>query len=155
MRNAARELDHFETARHFAARIGKHLAMLRGDDRRELVRMLLDEVAELEHHAGAGEGRGRGPFGERLRGCFDGGIDIGGGAHTNFSRELTDGGIEHLAEVVVVSVHLRAADKMRDGIHASFSRERWLLRKPVLETAASGGQSCLENTWKLTLSHAL
>ena len=101
MRNAARELDDLEAARHFAARIGKHLAMLRGDERGEFIGMLFDEVAELEHHAGAGEGRGRGPFGERIGRSFHGGVDIGRVAHTNFSRELTGRGIEDVAEVAV------------------------------------------------------
>ena len=59
-------------------------------------------------------------------------------AHTNFARELTGGGIEDLAEVVVVSVNLRAADEMRDGFHASVFARQMAARKPVLDSAPRG-----------------
>ncbi len=122
MWDAACEFHHFETASHFAARIGEDLAMLRGDKRRELLAVFLDEIAELEHDAGAREGRGRGPFGKRRGGGLHCGVDIFDGAHAYFAREAPGGGIENLAEVAM-ALNLRPADEMRNSFHALLSRE--------------------------------
>ena len=75
MRDAARELDDLEAARHFTSRIGEHLAMLGGDEGGEFVGMLFDKVAKLEHHVRAGLRWRHGPFGKGLAGGFRRGVD--------------------------------------------------------------------------------
>ena len=106
-------------------RVGQHLAMLGGNQFGDFGGMLFDQVAKLEHHAGAGEGRGRGPFRKRGGGSPHGSINLVRAAQANFSRELPGGGIEDVAEFAAMRRDCRAGDKMRDGIHVPFSRETW------------------------------
>src|SRR5580765_7845761 len=76
MRDAARELDDLEPARHFAGRVARDLAVLARDDRGERLAVALDQLLELEHDARTTHGRDRGP--RRLRGlrARDGAIDV-------------------------------------------------------------------------------
>lgn len=55
MGNTAGELHHLDAALHFAARVGEHLAVLGGDERREVGRPRLEQLAEAEQDAGAAE----------------------------------------------------------------------------------------------------
>ena len=72
---------------------------------------------ETRTYAGAGEGRGRSPFGKRIGGGLHRSIHFGGAGHTYFARER-GGRIENVAEVVVaMGMNLRAGDEMRDSVH--------------------------------------
>jgi hypothetical protein len=51
LRNAAGELHDLDAARHLALRVGEHLAVLGGDQVRELVAVPVEQFQELEHHA--------------------------------------------------------------------------------------------------------
>ena len=70
MRNADGELHHLEPALQFAARIGKDLAVLAADQRREFGGVHEAEFAELEQDARAIEGRTFAPGGR-------GGVRVG------------------------------------------------------------------------------
>src|ERR1700722_14164485 len=59
--NTAGELDHLEAALDVALGIRDDLAVLGGEQRGEAVELLLHEVEELEHHAGAPLRIDRGP----------------------------------------------------------------------------------------------
>src|ERR687896_693471 len=77
MRDAANELDDLYPALDLAARVAEHLAMLAGDEARELVGVLFEELAEPEHHAGTLERRGRRPRRERTQRIRDRALDVG------------------------------------------------------------------------------
>ena len=66
MREAAAELDHLEPARHLAHRVGEHLAVLGGQELRDLLALLVEELADREEELGALRERERAPGGERL-----------------------------------------------------------------------------------------
>ena len=65
MRDAAREFDDLHAADDFALGVGQHLAMLGRDDRRQLVHVPLEKLAELEQHARPAQRRRIGPTGQR------------------------------------------------------------------------------------------
>jgi hypothetical protein len=53
LRDAAGELDDLQPALHLAQRIGQGLAVLGGEQAGDVGLVLLDQIAELEHHPGA------------------------------------------------------------------------------------------------------
>ena len=61
LRDAAGELDVLESARHFAHRVGQHLAVLGGSGARRSRAGSVDELADAEHDLGAPRQRGRAP----------------------------------------------------------------------------------------------
>src|SRR5260370_7552241 len=71
MRNAARELDDLETARDLAESIGQHLAVLGGEDARDVLAMLVEQLAHAKQDLRAPRQRGRAPGRERLLGRPD------------------------------------------------------------------------------------
>ena len=66
-RDAARELDHFEAALHLPHRVREHLAVLLGEDARDLLAAVVDELADAEEELCALRERRRAPRGERRR----------------------------------------------------------------------------------------
>ena len=66
--NAAGELDDLQAAGHFTHGIGEHLAMLTGDQPRQLVGVILDQGLELEQDTRALERRDPGSGGEGVIG---------------------------------------------------------------------------------------
>jgi hypothetical protein len=53
LRDPARELDHLLAARDLTTSVAQDLAVLRRDDRRELVGARVEQLAEAEEHPGA------------------------------------------------------------------------------------------------------
>ena len=49
---AAAELDHLEPARHLAHRVRQHLAVLARQELRDLLALLVEELADREEHLG-------------------------------------------------------------------------------------------------------
>ena len=76
LRDAAAVLDHLEPALHLAHRVGEHLPVLGGEEPREVLAVLGDELADAEEHLGAARERDRPPGGERLLRRRDGGVDL-------------------------------------------------------------------------------
>ena len=70
-RDAAGELDHLEPARDLAHRVGEHLAVLGGEDPREVLSVRVEELADREEELGALRERRRAPRLERLGGVLD------------------------------------------------------------------------------------
>ena len=62
MRDAARELDVLEPAGDLAPRVVEHLAVLARDDRRQVVAVGVDQLAQAEQHSGAAAQRRRAPL---------------------------------------------------------------------------------------------
>ena len=70
--------------------------MLGGDERSELVEIVLDQVAEAEEHAGANMRRRCGPAGKGLEGGVDRRIDLTRAAECEASADFARGGIEYV-----------------------------------------------------------
>ena len=118
MRNAAGELDDFEAALHVALGVGERLAVLGGQQPRQLVELLLRQFEELHHHARAALRVGRRPgrlcrFGNR-----DGVLDLGVLGERDLGLHLAGVGIENVAEPPRSPLHLFAADEVADLAHA-------------------------------------
>src|SRR5260370_18211525 len=65
MRDAAGELDDFETAGDLALGVGEDLSVLLADDPRQGVVLAVQQFEELEHDASPGQRRGPGPAATR------------------------------------------------------------------------------------------
>ena len=76
--DAARELDHLEAALHRAGRVGQRLAVLLGDDPRDVALALLEEVAEAHEDARPPKRRRVAPPGERGAGVPHRRVDVVG-----------------------------------------------------------------------------
>ncbi|MFN8573800.1 MAG: hypothetical protein U0132_17215 [Gemmatimonadaceae bacterium] len=66
MRNAASKLHDLQAALHLTLGVGQDLPVLVTDDCRQLIHVLVEQVAELEHHSGAAQRRRGAPLGERV-----------------------------------------------------------------------------------------
>ena len=76
VRDAAGELEVLEAAGDLAQRVRRDLAVLGGQERRELVAMLVDEVPDPEQDVGPLAQRRRAPARERCAGRRDRRIDL-------------------------------------------------------------------------------
>ena len=76
-RRAAGERDDLDPPSDLAARLGERLAVLRGDERGELLDVALEQRLVAEHDLGAVRDRGVGPGGERGGRGADRGVDVG------------------------------------------------------------------------------
>ncbi len=76
MRDAAGELDVLESAGHLAERIGGHLAVLGGEEGRDLFAVRVDELAHAEEDLGPLRQAGCPPFRRGGFGGGDGAIDL-------------------------------------------------------------------------------
>ena len=93
LRDAARVLGHLHAAHDLALGVLDDLAVLARDDPREVVGVLLEEVAEREHDLRAARDGGLAPRSERgLRGG-DGGVDVGGLGEHHLGLRLPGRGI--------------------------------------------------------------
>ena len=104
-----------DAAAHFALRICEDLAVLGGDEVRELVLVLVEQVEKLEHHARPADRRRVGPGREGgLRGGH-GSRDLRGVGQADLAGHGAGGGVGHvLAAAGGVGGGL-AADEMIDG----------------------------------------
>ena len=92
-RDAAAELDHLEPARDLAHRVGEDLAVLGGEEAREVVAVLVDELADAEEELGAARERERAPGGEGAPRGLDGGVDLLDGREVDGARLLAGRGV--------------------------------------------------------------
>ena len=76
MREAAAELDHLDPARDLAHRVGEHLAVLGGEEPRDLFAVLVEQLADPEEQLGAPRERERPPGGERRLRRLHGAVDL-------------------------------------------------------------------------------
>ncbi|CDY79544.1 hypothetical protein BGLT_02326 [Caballeronia glathei] len=121
IRNAAGKFDDLDAAHHFALGVAEHLAVLAGDELGQLVVVLVEQLLELEHHAGALERRGFAPGGECGFRGGDGRIDFRDARERHARRNRAGGRVEHVAETVARAVHPPSADEMRQRRNARFA----------------------------------
>ena len=109
-RSAAGDLDALDAAPHAAARLIQRLAVLGRDDAGELLEVVLEELLELEHGAGAHDGRRVAPGGEGLlRGC-DGGVEIPGRRQGRFRDDRAERRVVDVHELARLRRYPLAAD---------------------------------------------
>ena len=103
LRDAGGELDDLPAADHLAPGVVERLAVLGADDRRELVLVLDEQLAEREHDARARRHRRLAPRLER-RGCrVDRRVDVVGRRQAHLGLGDAAGGIEHVAQAIALS----------------------------------------------------
>ena len=111
--DAAGELDDLQAAGHLAEGVGEDLAVLRGDDRGELVRVV-EQLAEPEEH-GVRLVSEVAPQGEAAGGRGDGGVDLLGCGEGDRAGHLAGGGVGDGAGPVAGALTPGAVDPVRDG----------------------------------------
>ena len=117
VRNAAGELHHLEPALDVALGVDKGLAVLGGEQPREIVVFRLHQLQELEHHAGAALRVGCGPGRLGGGGVGDGLLDLGLAGERDLGLHLAGVRIEHVAGPPGRALDGLAADEMADIAH--------------------------------------
>src|SRR5207342_2479973 len=103
MRNPACELDDLLTAAYLPERVGKHLAVLGGDDRRQLLLARIQQLPEGEEDLGAlGQG-GVPPPRERGRSRSDHLVDVVFRSQCELCGHLAGGRVGHVGEPSAVA----------------------------------------------------
>ena len=112
LRHTARELDHLEPARHFTERVAEHLAVLRRDDRRELLGAEVQELAEPEQHLHPFGQGGRAPRTERRVSRGHRRVDVGHRCERDVFGDESGGRVEHVARTSRRPVYRLPVDPM-------------------------------------------
>jgi hypothetical protein len=130
LRDTAGELDDLEAARHLAARVGEDLPVLRRDQRRDAFGLAFEELAELEHDAGADERRRRRPLGKGGCGGAHRRIDLARPTHRHLARALAGRRIVDIAEPPRFPFPAAAADVMQHRLrHELLLLKRMIAKK--------------------------
>ena len=117
--HAARELDILDASCNLSLRIGQHLAVLRRDDRREVITVTVEQVAEAEQHGGPLRERCRPPLTERSGGGFDRSVDLRCGGEVHLARLLAGGRVEDGALLAGGARDHLATDPVADPLQAA------------------------------------
>src|SRR5262245_39256430 len=127
MRDAAREFDHLDTALDVALGVGDHLAVLGGEELREVVVVLRAKLQELEHHARAAlrvRGRPARKRGLRIRDRL---FHLGLAGERDLGLHLAGVWIEHIPGAARSAGNLLAANEMADLTHGNAPAAVWTL----------------------------
>ena len=114
-RDAARELDDLQSALHLALRVREHLAVLVGDDLREVADAGVDQLAEREQHLHPLRQRRLAPRLERGRRGAHRRSDVGCARQQHFRLLCPGGRVPHRAGAGALARDRFAADPVRDG----------------------------------------
>ena len=121
VRDAGRELDVLQAARHLAHGVGEHLAVLLGDEPRDVLAMLMQRLADPEQDVGPFRQRRPAPAGERLLRGRDGGVHLAGAREVDLVRLPARGRVEHGAGAPGLAGDGLPSDPMADAIHGHHS----------------------------------
>jgi hypothetical protein len=88
--------------------------VLGGDDAGQVVFVLVHQLQELEHHAGAAQGRGVCPSGESFLRGGNGGVDVSHIGQAHVACDGAGGGVEHGLCARAGAVGNGAVDVMRN-----------------------------------------
>jgi cytochrome P450 len=97
MWDATREVHDLEAALHFTKGIAQHLAVFTRDDPRQLVAMLVNQLAKAEHHARAFERRYISPLDEGTLRALDGIFDNRRVSKCDLPSDAAFAGVKHVA----------------------------------------------------------
>ena len=117
LRNAAGELNHLDAALDVALGVSQYLAVFGGEELREAVVLLRDQLEELEHHACAALWIGRRPGGLRGLRVRDDLLDFGLAGERDLGLHLAGVRIEDVAASAGRPLDLFSADEMSDFAH--------------------------------------
>ena len=119
MRDAAGEFDDLGAARHLAGGVGEHLAVLIGDEPRQRAGFAVEQFAELEQNARAGQRRRRGPGGKG--GCRGPHrlVDFAGTGKGDLTAPLTRRRVVDITPAPARSFGALAIDVVVDVAHAA------------------------------------
>ena len=123
MRNAERELDHFDAALDVAPGVADGLAVLAGENVGELVVMLGDQFDELHQHPGAALRVDRGPGGLRRLGVLDRGPNLGLGGERDMGAHRAVHRLKDVGRAARRAGDLLAADKVAIFDHVRLPSE--------------------------------
>ena len=112
VRDADGELDHLDAALDVALGVRDGLAVFEGEQFGQFVDVLVDQVDELHHHAGAALRVPGGPLLLRLGGDGDGGVDVGRVGHRHLRLHLAGVGVHHVGGALGLSGRALAVDEM-------------------------------------------
>ena len=130
LRHAARELDALEAALHLAGRVGQRLAVLRGDDRGQLVLAAHHRLAHREQHVGALAERAVAPRPLRLDRDRDGRVHLLDGGEIDLRGDGSGGRVVDGAGAAGRARRGAAGDDVCDAVHGlepttGRSRRHW------------------------------
>jgi hypothetical protein len=117
LRGRTGKLNHFEAAGELTLGVRDDLAVLGSDHGDDRVGVLFRQLLELEHDAGAGEGRRVGPARKGFLRVLDRGIEFGGTGERNLGLDLAGRRIEHVGGTARCASHFLAADIVIDRPH--------------------------------------
>src|SRR6185437_10840412 len=114
LRNAAGEFHDVDRARHLALRIGKYLAVLRGDEGGDLVATAVQELEKPEQHAGTAQRRRLRPGREGSGRARDGALHDGGIGEGKPACDLTGRWIEDVLGAAGIARYGLTADEVAE-----------------------------------------
>ena len=114
VRDAAGELDHLQAAGHLAARVRHDLAVLAGDQTRQLVVIALDQLLELEHYPCATQRRRCGPRWEGDLGRGHRLPDLFGARERHPARHFAQRGVVNVAITIARAGDFATVDVVMD-----------------------------------------
>ncbi|MNJ25379.1 hypothetical protein D3C77_198230 [compost metagenome] len=132
VRDAAGELDHFQTALDVALGVGDDLAVFAGQQFGQFVHVRLDQALELEHDAGAALRVGRGPALEGGLGGLDCAVQFRRRRQLDAGLNLAGVGVEDVAEAVRRPLESRTVDEVANVAHWTSLPMIMVLREPAL-----------------------
>ncbi|MNX85344.1 hypothetical protein D3C86_1171790 [compost metagenome] len=122
MRNAADKFADFEAADDIALGILDGLAVLTGEQHRQLVHVAVQKFDELEENAGAALRVGGGPLGLRSLGAFHGGAQLGFARKCDSRLHFPRGRVVDIGCAAAGAGHMLAVNEMTDFLHGFSSR---------------------------------
>ncbi|MNR19975.1 hypothetical protein D3C85_1367940 [compost metagenome] len=132
-------LDHLQAAEHVAFGVRQGLALFGGEDRRQLLHVLADQLLELEEDAGAGADRGLAPGLEGLLGTGHGGVHLLLGGKGHAGQDLLGGRVDDVAPLGGLGLDELAVDQQIDGRNGAGSGHGHLAWKGLLVVVVAGG----------------
>ena len=111
-RRSREEPDVVRANRHLVLRVRQRLADVPRLDLRELVRVLVERVGELQQHLGALTGRRLQPLGQRLLRGLDGAVDVLCRCARHLGDRVAGRRVEHLHGLAAGGVDPLAADEV-------------------------------------------
>ncbi len=115
VRNSAREFNDFQASLDIPLAVGQHLAVLGGEQARQLFHPGFDQPLELEHHPRPALRIERGPGRLGFGGGAHGGVDLLVGGEGHAAVGLASIRIEQIAKAARAARDARAGDEMVHG----------------------------------------
>src|ERR1700730_5487968 len=137
MRDATSELDDLGAACHLAGGVGEDLAVLIGDEARQGAGLAVEQFAEFEENARAGQRRRRRPGRKSGSGSLDCAVDLAGARESDAATPLAGRRVTDITPAPARSLGVLAFDIMVDVAHADAPALRYVSGRHHRPTAVS------------------